>query len=96
MGRTLRLDPFLLTGENDIKRMKRSVCAAGHKALWAKEFNGLPPNDFFNSLDPLLNCFTSRLFTETYTSDKPAGTLSSEWAGRLGLSTRCDYWSWSL
>lgn len=79
--------PFLLTGGNDIKNMKRSVCAAGHKALWAKEFNGLPPNDFFNSLDPLLNCFTSRLFTETYTSDKPAGTLSEEWANKLGLSS---------
>ncbi|MEO6327834.1 MAG: ribulokinase, partial [Ginsengibacter sp.] len=79
--------PFLLTGENDIKKMKRSVCAAGHKALWAKEFDGLPPNDFFASLDPLLNCFTSRLFTETYTSDKPAGNLSPEWASRLNLST---------
>jgi L-ribulokinase len=67
--------------------MKRSVCAAGHKALWAKEYGGLPPNDFFTSLDPLLDGFTSRLFTETYTSDKPAGNLSKEWASRLGLST---------
>jgi L-ribulokinase len=78
--------PFLLTGGDDVAKMKRSVCAAGHKALWAKEFNGLPPNDFFSTLDPLLNCFTSRLFTETFTSDKPAGTLSLEWAKRLGLS----------
>ena len=37
--------------------MKRGVCAAGHKALWAEEFGGLPPNDFFASLDPLLNGF---------------------------------------
>src|SRR6266496_255842 len=79
--------PFLLTGGNDVHLMKRSVCAAGHKALWAAEYGGLPPNDFFNSLDPLLNCFSSRLFTETYTSDKPAGNLSKEWAERLGLST---------
>src|SRR6266496_6292888 len=55
--------PFLLTGGNDVHLMKRSVCAAGHKALWAAEYGGLPPNDFFNSLDPLLNCFSSRLFT---------------------------------
>jgi L-ribulokinase len=79
--------PFLLTGGTDIHQMKRGVCAAGHKALWAAEYGGLPPNDFFNSLDPLLNCFTSKLFKETYTADKPAGRLSAQWAERLGLST---------
>jgi len=79
--------PFLLTGGSDIKEMKRSRCAAGHKALWAEEFNGLPPNKFFTELDPLLDGYTSRLFKETYTSDEPAGTLSQEWADKLGLST---------
>ncbi|HEV2831044.1 MAG TPA: ribulokinase [Hanamia sp.] len=79
--------PFLLTGGTDVHQMKRGVCSAGHKALWSEEFGGLPPNDFFNSLDPLLNNFTSRLFKETYTADKPAGNLSLEWATRLGLST---------
>jgi len=79
--------PFLLAGGNDIHQMKRSVCSAGHKALWAENFNGLPPDDFFTSLDPLLKGFTSRLFSKTYTSDKAAGTLSAEWAKRLGLST---------
>ena len=79
--------PFLLTGGTDIRQMKRSVCAAGHKALWAAEFNGLPPEDFFTSMDPLLKGINQKLFTETYTADKPAGNLSSEWAIRLGLST---------
>ena len=79
--------PFMLTGGNDIKEMKRSRCAAGHKALWAEAFDGLPPNDFFASLDPLLDGFTSRLFKETYTSDVAAGSLSQDWADRLGLST---------
>ncbi|HUS02201.1 MAG TPA: ribulokinase [Chitinophagaceae bacterium] len=79
--------PFLLTGGNDIAQMKRSVCAAGHKSLWAKEWNGLPPGDFFSSLDPLLKAFTERLFKDTYTSDEPAGKLCAEWAQRLGLST---------
>ncbi len=77
--------PFLLTGGNDVHQMKRSVCAAGHKALWAKEFGGLPPNEFFNSLDSLLDGFTAHLFSDTYTSDKAAGTISAEWAARLGL-----------
>lgn len=79
--------PFLLTGAKDVSQMKRGVCSAGHKALWAADFGGLPPNDFFTSLDKLLDCYTSRLFTETYTADKPAGNLSQEWASRLGLST---------
>jgi len=79
--------PFMLTGGTDVNAMKRSRCAAGHKALWAEAFGGLPPNDFFASLDPLLDGFTSRLFKETYTSDVPAGSLSQEWADRLGLST---------
>ena len=79
--------PFLLTGGNDVKEMKRSRCAAGHKALWSEEFDGLPPNEFFTDLDPLLDGYTSRLFKETYTSDQPAGTLSEEWAARLGLNT---------
>lgn len=79
--------PFLLTGGNDVHQMKRSVCAAGHKALWAEDYGGLPPNSFFASLDPLLDGFTPRLFTDAYTSDKPAGNLSKEWAERLGLST---------
>ena len=41
--------PFILTGGNDATQIKRGVCSAGHKALWAEAFNGLPPNDFFKS-----------------------------------------------
>jgi L-ribulokinase len=79
--------PFLLSGGNDITKMTRGVCSAGHKALWAEAFNGLPPNDFFASLDPLLDGFTNKLFTNTATADKSVGTLSDEWAKKLGLST---------
>lgn len=79
--------PFLLTGGTDVHAMKRSVCAAGHKALFAEEFGGLPPNSFFAELDPLLDGFTARLFTEAWPADAAVGTLSPEWASRLGLST---------
>jgi L-ribulokinase len=79
--------PFLLTGGKDIHTLKRGICAAGHKALWAQEFGGLPPDNFFSTLDPILSGFTSRLFKETYTSDQAAGKLSRDWAERLGLST---------
>ncbi len=79
--------PFLLTGGTNVHQMKRSICAAGHKSLWAADFGGLPPDEFFRSLDPLLQGFQERLFTETYTSDQPAGQLCPEWAQRLGLLT---------
>lgn len=78
--------PYLLTGSRDVHAMKRSRCAAGHKALWAEAFGGLPPDGFFAALDPLLKGYTKRLFSETYTADQPAGALSPEWSERLGLS----------
>ncbi len=80
--------PYMLCGGKDILQMKRSRCAAGHKALWHKDFGGLPPNRFFKKLDPLLDGLRDRLYTDTYTSDQPAGTLSIEWAEKLGLSQK--------
>ena len=77
--------PFVLTGGSDARNIRRSVCSAGHKALWAEAFDGLPPNDFFASLDPLLDGFTDKLFKETFTSAAAAGTISAEWAIRLGI-----------
>jgi L-ribulokinase len=78
--------PFLLTGQSDADQLKRSRCAAGHKALWAEQFNGFPPNEFFTMIDPLLNGYSTKLPRETYTSDQSAGKISSEWAKRLGLN----------
>jgi L-ribulokinase len=77
--------PFLLTGGTDANEMKRGICAAGHKALWSTIWGGLPPNEFFASLDPLLDGFTEKLYNKTYTSSQPAGIISAEWALRLGL-----------
>lgn len=79
--------PFVLTGGTKASEIKRGVCSAGHKSLWAEEFGGLPPEDFFTSLDPILTGFTSRLFSQTYTADQQAGRLSVAWAEKLGLST---------
>src|SRR5690606_15106483 len=67
--------------------LRRGVCAAGHKALWADDFGGLPPDSFFTALDPKLKGFTTRLSGDTFTSDQAAGTLIEEWATRLGLTT---------
>ncbi|WP_020603586.1 ribulokinase [Spirosoma spitsbergense] len=77
----------VLTGNTNPLTLHRSRCAAGHKALWHSEFDGLPSNEFLTKLDPLLDGLRDRLFTETYTADQPMGNLSAEWADKLGLST---------
>ena len=77
--------PAILTGKTDPLNMKRSRCAAGHKAMWHQEWNGLPPEDFLLKIDPLLKGLRDRFYNQTYTSDESAGGLSKEWAEKLGL-----------
>lgn len=79
--------PAVLTGNTNPKTLKRSRCAAGHKAMWHEAFGGLPSEDFLVALDPLLAGLRDRLFKETFTCDVSAGTLTKEWAEKLGLST---------
>jgi L-ribulokinase len=76
-----------LTGKTAPTEIMHSRCAAGHKAMWHPEWGGLPSEEFLTALDPLLAGMRDRLFTETYTSDKAVGTLTPEWAERLGLTT---------
>ena len=77
--------PALLTGNTDPLKLKRSRCAAGHKAMWHPDWDGLPPDAFWTKLDPLLTGLRDRLYTDTYTSDHAVGTISAEWAQILGL-----------
>jgi L-ribulokinase len=79
--------PAILTGNTNPKTLKRSRCAAGHKAMWHEAFEGLPSEDFLVALDPLLSGLRDRLYKETYTCDVSAGKLTPEWAEKLGLST---------
>lgn len=79
--------PALLTGTTSLGKMKRSRCAAGHKAMWHQEWGGLPPQEFFTTVDPLLSGIREHLYQETYTSDNIAGELTEEWASRLGLTS---------
>jgi L-ribulokinase len=79
--------PAVLTGNTAIDKVKRSRCAAGHKALWHPDWNGLPPEKFLAELGPELIGMRDNLFTETYTSNEAFGTLTPEWAQKLGLST---------
>lgn len=78
--------PAILTGNTNPKTLKRSRCAAGHKAMWHEAFEGLPSEDFLVALDPLLGGLRDRLYKETFTCDVSAGKLTPEWAKKLGLS----------
>lgn len=78
--------PALLTGNTDPLTMKRSRCAAGHKAMWHADFHGLPSQEFLNQVDPLFTGLRERLYTETFTSDEVVGYLTPEWKEKLGLS----------
>ena len=64
---------------------QRSRCAAGHKAMWHASWGGLPPESFFERVDPLLLPFRRVTPDESFTPDKPVGHLSPEWAKRFGL-----------
>ncbi len=77
--------PHLLVGNTDPISMKRSRCAAGHKAMWHADWNGLPDEEFLVKLDPKLKGLRERLFEDTYTCDISVGNLSKEWAEKLGL-----------
>ena len=79
--------PAVITGQSDPATMKRSRCAAGHKAMWHESFNGLPAEEFLVRLDPLLAGLRSRLYEKTFTSDVAVGNLTPDWARRLGLHT---------
>jgi L-ribulokinase len=77
--------PAVLTGETRPDRLLRSICAAGHKAMFNAEWGGLPDAAFLGSLDPDLAALRGRLYDTAHASDVRAGGLSDEWARKTGL-----------
>lgn len=77
--------PSVLAGVNDPLQVKRGVCAAGHKAMYAAEWGGLPDAEFLEMLDPRLADLRDRLYREAHDASESAGALSPEWARKLGL-----------
>ena len=75
----------MLAGVTDPRAIRRGVCAAGHKALYADDWGGLPDAEFLALLDPKLAALRDRLSTEAHDASVPAGTLCHEWAEKLGL-----------
>jgi L-ribulokinase len=79
--------PAVLTKTNEAlcPASRRSRCAAGHKAMWHASWGGLPPESFFERVDPLLVPFRRATPDESFTPEKPVGHLSPEWAEQFGL-----------
>jgi L-ribulokinase len=75
----------VLCGISDPAKAPRSICAMGHKWLWNRSLGGFPPEDFFAAVDPLLEGVRDKVNGCYETSDKIAGTLTGEWAKKLGL-----------
>jgi L-ribulokinase len=77
--------PAVLAGVTDPLKIKRGVCAAGHKALYADEWGGLPDKEFLMLLDPKLADLRDRLYEKAWDATTAAGNLTFEWAEKLGL-----------
>ncbi|AOS44195.1 Ribulokinase [Lacunisphaera limnophila] len=77
--------PSVLAGVTDPRAVKRGVCAAGHKALYAEDWGGLPDKEFLALLDPRLADLRDRLYEKAHDASESAGNLSPEWARKLGL-----------
>ncbi|MDR6561671.1 MULTISPECIES: ribulokinase [unclassified Arcicella] len=79
--------PAVLIGSDDVDAVKRSRCAAGHKAMWHESWGGLPSEEYLGKFDSRLAALRSRLFEDTYTADVSMGNLCQAWADKLGLTT---------
>ncbi|MFA5728318.1 MAG: ribulokinase [Candidatus Neomarinimicrobiota bacterium] len=79
--------PAVLIGDIRPHQIKRSICAAGHKALFNAQWGGLPDVEFLRTLAPELANMRARLYDKAYSSEEKVGNLSDKWAKKLGLST---------
>ncbi len=77
--------PSVLAGVTDPRAIQRGVCMAGHKALYAADWGGLPDKEFLAQLDPALAGLRDRLYAEAHDATAAAGKLCPQWAAKLGL-----------
>ena len=79
--------PAVLTGTTAPDLVKRCICAAGHKAMFNSEWGGYPDATFIASFDDgVLAGVRATLPDTAVTIADAVGTLTDEWAERLGLS----------
>jgi L-ribulokinase len=77
--------PAVLAGVTAPRDVVRGICPAGHKAMYSAAWGGLPARDFLDQLDPALGQLRDRLYDAAYAADRPAGSLTADWAKRFGV-----------
>ena len=77
--------PALLSGIKNPKQVKRSICAAGHKAMYNEIWGGLPDDEFLEKIDSLFKGIRKKLYDKAYPSNEIAGYLCKEWSKKTGL-----------
>ena len=76
-----------LAGITEPAKVKRSICAMGHKWMWNPKWGGLPPQSFLSKIDPLFEGIREKIGGDYLASNSIAGTLSEKWAKELGLKS---------
>jgi L-ribulokinase len=77
--------PAWATGNKAPERIVRGICAAGHKAMYHSDWDGLPSKEFLAELDPELADLRDRLYDTAEPSSARAGELTQDVADRVGL-----------
>jgi len=75
--------PAYVTGNLNPQALKRGICAAGHKAMYHEDWDGLPSAEFLESIEPGMSRF--RYASKAVPSNQLAGRLAAEVAARVGL-----------
>lgn len=77
--------PGYATGNLDPDAMPRGVCAAGHKAMYHDDWNGLPAKAFLKGIDPGLAPVRDHFAKPALCADQKAGSLAAKVAREVGL-----------
>jgi L-ribulokinase len=75
----------VITGTSRPDILKRSVTAAGHKALYSDRWGGLPDTEFLAGLAPELAELRGRLYDRACPTTDIAGYVTPAWAELTGL-----------
>ena len=74
-----------LCGEEDVYKLKRGLCCAGHKGLYDEAWNGYPDRNFFEKIDPDLTRIAESIRGEVFAVGEVLGRLCKSAADYLGL-----------
>ena len=74
-----------LCGVDDPASVKRSACAAGHKAMFDPQWGGYPDREFLGGLDPRLVRLLDSMSGGVFACDVAAGGLSGAFASETGI-----------